>query len=40
MMIRLLTEEVANQTTTEQYVNAQQDFQLAPGDVLGINVEV
>ncbi len=30
----------ANQTTTEQYVNAEQDMQLAPGDVLGINVEV
>lgn len=30
----------ANQTTTEQYVNAQQDMQLAPGDVLGISVEV
>lgn len=30
----------ASQTTTEQYVNAEQDMQLAPGDVLGICVEV
>jgi site-specific recombinase XerD len=30
----------AQQSTTETYVNAQQDLQIAPGDVLGINVEV
>jgi site-specific recombinase XerD len=28
----------ANQSTTEGYVNAQQDLQIAPGDVLGIEI--
>jgi site-specific recombinase XerD len=28
----------ANQSTTETYVNAQQDLQIAPGDVLGIEI--
>jgi integrase len=28
----------AKQSTTEDYVNAQQNLQIAPGDVLGINV--
>jgi integrase len=30
----------ASQATTEQYVNADQDIQIAPGDVLGISVNV
>jgi integrase len=29
----------SKQSTTEDYVNAQQELQIAPGDVLGINVE-
>lgn len=29
----------ASQVTTEAYVNAEQDIQIAPGDVLGIEVE-
>lgn len=30
----------ANQTTTENYVNATQDLQMSPSDVLGLNVAV
>jgi integrase len=29
----------SNQVTTERYINAMQDFQVSPSDLLGINVE-